>query len=546
MGYRGDGSCVAKGNPPVRWDSIRNVKWRVPLANWGYGCPVPAGGRVFLMTEPGWKHDFPVLNCFDANTGKLLWQKEVNQLPATGLPEQEQQKTLKAYREVLANWRQSYQLFHEWKSGKDQAAKDTAVKRMGEIGLQFDPKTFNASYGALRKAKFPWKEFCWKKAGFQSETWQHGCGYSISAVGQCFPTPVTDGKSIYVATAFMGFACYNFAGNLKWIQFSPGSYGGKWGVDYCKFARSPLLYKNLMISDLADVVRAFDKETGKLVWKKDLTGGKCTSMVLPVIITVDRTDILLSKDRAFRLPNGEELKIEEDKPKEEDDILMDDEEDEDALPAMKAPKVKPKPGWKPCGITRLVKHDEPNIVFFTGGGEHGNWPNKGNCPTPPPLAVRFTLKDNTLLAKILWTGINKQRASGHTGIVYHNGKLYHPGGCILDAKTGEVLTGVHRKTRATPETRHLLWIAGGHVYGIKSHSPKGSKVRQGICEVYDLAGKKVASNVLPAAKVEGEKATQIVQQTGYPSWQFSYSSPFTIDGDRIYIRSNDELWCIGK
>ena len=92
---------MADGKPPVTWSETKNVKWRVPLANWGYAAPVVAEGRVFVMTEPGWKHDFPVLNCFDADTGKLLWQREVNQLPATGLSEEQQAA---AWRSTATSW----------------------------------------------------------------------------------------------------------------------------------------------------------------------------------------------------------------------------------------------------------------------------------------------------------------------------------------------------------------------------------------------------------------------------------------------------------
>ena len=88
-------------------------------------------------------------------------------------------------------------------------------------------------------------------------------------------------------------------------------------------------------------------------------------------------------------------------------------------------------------------------------------------------------------------------------------------------------------------------VGDDRVYGVTSTRPKeGESV--GTCEVFTLDGKKVATNVLPVAPVEGEKSAQIIEQTGYPTWQFSYSCPFTIAGNRIYIRSNDDLWCIGE
>jgi hypothetical protein len=84
-------------------------------------------------------------------------------------------------------------------------------------------------------------------------------------------------------------------------------------------------------------------------------------------------------------------------------------------------------------------------------------------------------------------------------------------------------------------------VAGGHVYGIKS-----GKEGVGVGEVYTLDGKRVAQNELPTAPPTDEKADQIIEQTGRARWSFSYACSFAIAGDRLYIRSNDELWCIGR
>lgn len=49
-------------------------------------------------------------------------------------------------------------------------------------------------------------------------------------------------------------------------------------------------------------------------------------------------------------------------------------------------------GGSDFGALAVVKHDERDVVFFTGGGEHGGWENKGNCEVCPPSAVRFRLE----------------------------------------------------------------------------------------------------------------------------------------------------------
>ncbi len=49
------------------------------------------------------------------------------------------------------------------------------------------------------------------------------------------------------------------------------------------------------------------------------------------------------------------------------------------------------------------------------------------------------------------------------------------------------------------------------------------------------------------AVVEGEKQKQIAANHKYDSgWGFSYSAPFTVAGHRLYVRSNDYLWCLGE
>lgn len=83
-GFRGpEGTGVwPTAKPPTVWDGNtgQNVRWKVPLANWGLGQPVVVKNKVLVISEPGWKHDWPLLQCFDATTGKLAWEKELNTL----------------------------------------------------------------------------------------------------------------------------------------------------------------------------------------------------------------------------------------------------------------------------------------------------------------------------------------------------------------------------------------------------------------------------------------------------------------------------------
>jgi hypothetical protein len=517
LGYRGDGSCVAPdAKPPLRFDvaSGQNVLWKSPLPNWGLGCPVVVRDRVVVMSEPDRDHDFPVLLCFDAATGRLLWQRELDAIALMGPADARLTEARKAWHDHLVALRLLYRMRHVART----APRDEAGRVLEQNGCEF------AESGAVG-----WKgdgskrggridvnlARTFNRVGLYFDVWHLG---GLGRIGYGYPTPVTDGQFVYVATGQHVFACFDLEGKVRWQSFVRGqdtSNAGYGGNDFCKNARSPLLHGDLFISDVGNVVRAFDKRTGQLLWSDKIFAGHA-EIVSPVVIRSAGRDVLMTFGiNAYLLPEGRKLKVE---------------------------------GWANHGGTMLVKSDERDVVFFTGGGEHGGWENKGNSDHPPPAAVKFSLEGDALKAKVLWAGIEgKSSGERHTGIVYHGGKLYHPGGCILDAATGRMLAGAHRgRVRATPQTRHLTWIAGGHVYGlIDTHKGKDGPAI-GLCEVYALDGNKVAENAIPLPQHDAAKTERIIETVGGPQWGFSYGCPFLISGGRIYIRSNDLLYCIGE
>ncbi len=69
-------------NIPVDWDgqSGRNILWKTEIAKPGYNSPVLWGDRVFLA---GADQGVRMVYCFDAKTGKLLWQQEASDIPGS-------------------------------------------------------------------------------------------------------------------------------------------------------------------------------------------------------------------------------------------------------------------------------------------------------------------------------------------------------------------------------------------------------------------------------------------------------------------------------
>jgi outer membrane protein assembly factor BamB len=78
-------------NIPTTWDVAtgENIKWSMKLGSETYGNPVIANGKVYVGTNNGAGYlsrypsnvDLGVLLCFDAETGKFLWQHSNEKLP---------------------------------------------------------------------------------------------------------------------------------------------------------------------------------------------------------------------------------------------------------------------------------------------------------------------------------------------------------------------------------------------------------------------------------------------------------------------------------
>ena len=74
-GPNGDGTSM-ETNIPIKWDSLTNVLWKIPVPGKGHSSPIVWEDNLIIVTATPETQERMLL-CYNANTGALLWQKTV-------------------------------------------------------------------------------------------------------------------------------------------------------------------------------------------------------------------------------------------------------------------------------------------------------------------------------------------------------------------------------------------------------------------------------------------------------------------------------------
>ena len=111
--------------------------------------------------------------------------------------------------------------------------------------------------------------------------------------GQASHTPVSDGERVYVMFGSSGVLAYDFSGEELWQQELGNERRSRFGT-----ASSPILHGDHLIVTAgaeSESMRAFDKKTGKEIWKTD-AGSLSGTYSTPLIATGSNDDeeLLLS------------------------------------------------------------------------------------------------------------------------------------------------------------------------------------------------------------------------------------------------------------
>ncbi|MCX6910041.1 MAG: PQQ-binding-like beta-propeller repeat protein [Verrucomicrobia bacterium] len=234
--FRGPGGSgiSAYANVPTTWNAKtgENILWKVPVPIIGPNSPVLWGNRVFLAGATEKKRE---VYCYDAASGKLLWQKQVGDLPGTD-PEAPSVMDEGGFAPstVATDGRRVYAIF----ANADVAAFDYKGNRVWARNLG----KFDDSYGHASSLE-TWRD----KLLIQAD---QGTG--------------KDGKSKILALE-------TATGNTAW-ESAPRPVPGSWA--------SPILIntgqRELFIVAAKPWVMAYDPATGKEIWRAEALSGEVT------------------------------------------------------------------------------------------------------------------------------------------------------------------------------------------------------------------------------------------------------------------------------
>lgn len=226
--------------PDVAYDT-KNMVWTTELPQRSNATPIVVGDRLFVMAEPD------ELICLDKKTGRVLWSAANNY-----------------YEALTPEERRANPAFAE----KVDPLVAQLKKEKGPIGRVRLRKKAQDALKAIDAERFAPKADGHFEAHF-------------GIVGFTTPTPVSDGKHVWVWCGNGVAACYDLNGTRKWIT--------RIDAGQPTYASSPALIDGTFAVFLNKLF-GLDAATGKVRWEQSV-GGNNGSLLgariagVPVVIT---------------------------------------------------------------------------------------------------------------------------------------------------------------------------------------------------------------------------------------------------------------------
>lgn len=447
-------------DPPGTPYEDRNIVWTAPLYDRSIATPIVVKDRIFVMAEPD------QIICLDKRTGRQLWTQFVNRYYATPPAERDANP---AFRKTAAP------LVEKLPEMKTLPERTALRKQIDAALVAIDAEKYKLNWDGHMQGHF-------------------------RVVGWTLPTPVSDGNFVWVWCGNGIAACYDLAGNTRWIRrVNPGKM---------HYPASPALIdgKFIVYAGGGFNMVALDSATGATVWKQPKVNRTQASLIPAKINGVG---VVISQ-------NADIVRVSDGK------LLWE----------------RPNKGKRGTGWAASVCLN--NVIYQPMNGVHlllldfNKVDTTGDTWTHRPVRIDAAVVSKNSKGK--W--IDRQSPGSpliHEGIYYNIdvfGSL-----CAIDMKTKKLL---YRE-----ELSHTFnSLSHYNAVGVAASVTLGGKYlyvmdNQGTCVVFKPGPK--------FEKVAVNRIRTIAQRLWpmRPQEEIGYSPP-TFEGKRMYLRGEQYFYCVGR
>ncbi len=241
VGWRTDWTGrYPEAEPPLKWATNLNVKWAVKMPSWANATPVLVEKKLFVTSEP------LALMCLDADTGQTLWQATNHAYADVYAPE------------ALAKMKAVQ------KAVKMAAATNAAMLTQVKLAVSELKKTAGDAKWVAWSNEWAQKVEAFKPelAAAQAAAREYAPAPRHNMTGWATPTPVSDGKKVWVLFGNGVVVCYDLDGHRQWAVVGEKQKDGE--GQSC----SPVLAGNRLVLHVNNLV-GLDADTGQQAWKVD-------------------------------------------------------------------------------------------------------------------------------------------------------------------------------------------------------------------------------------------------------------------------------------
>lgn len=442
-------------SPEVAYDE-ENILWKSELSSRSTSTPIIVGDRIFLMAEPD------ELVCLDKATGKILWTAANNHYEALTADERAANP---AYDKKVAP------LVEKLRSEQDRVER---IKLRGEIQTLLEE---------IDRARFKIP----RDGHFDAH---------FGIVGYTMPTPISDGEFVYVWCGMGVAACYDLAGNRRWI--TPVKSGP------LTYASCPALADGVLAVFLNRLF-GIDARTGEILWDQPRIA-KNTAALLSA--TIAGQEVIVTQESQVIRPKDGQILF---RPRGISSS------DTGWSPGVFVGDVLYSPRY---GIKNLVIRD-----FANQSGESWKPTEVGVIETPSILdrAPDGGWLDRSTAASPLVVGKYAYSIDMYSQL------------CVYDLETKSVVH--HRELELNGFTHYNALAVAASPTLIGEHLVILDNQGTALMMTTGAEPKVVRRNVI---------ATQLDRTLPLPAQEILSYAPPIVDGDRIYLRGERYLYCIGS